>query len=321
MYTHRFKILRFSLIQHNRYYVISVNCCFFVVPFFLIIITLTLDRFMEVHLNIKYHLYFNATKVRCILVANWIVGAVLGTVLITLRALRGTKILTIVYLVIFPCLEIVFLCVATVTYAYIYSKFRSKFKRLFLGKVSPCSMEQQSTNKNNNNKSYIIRSDNAITSRNNNIDNSKRNSLWEVTKRTRKAVVFNGLGSIQHNNTTTPATTATAARTKRGGNIVFKRRNFFAPSLIVLSFILFVIIPDVLNLFVNYLGMIQDSAAMQHALLCLYSAGFITDGVVYIFLQKHVRTMLMKMFHRKKWIVQHVDFMTSAHATVNETSR
>ena len=316
------------------YYVIMVNCCFFVVPSFLIIITLTLDRFMEVYLNLKYHLYCKNAQVKCILVANWIVGAVLGVVLIALRVTKGTKSLKIVYLVVFPCLQLVFLLIATVTYAYIYQKFKSKFKRLFLGKVSPAvATEHTCHHKNNNNTPddkyslpplqestpYGIDS---IRRRENNNDNNnndkKRHSFWDVTQ-PRKVVVFNGLVKpADDNNIDSTPKRKRRRRRKATKNVPFKRRNFFAPSLIVLSFVLFVVIPDMLNLLINYLKIIEGTASTYNILLCLYSMGFIMDGIVYIFLQRHLRTMLVKLLSRRKWI-QHVT--TSMHEAALETSR
>lgn len=341
-------------------YIILVNCCLFVVPSFLIIITLTLDRFMEVYLNIRYHLYFKSDKVKWILVTNWIVGVALGAVLITLRAVKGTSSLKIVYLVVFPCLQILFLVIATSTYAYIYRKFKNKFKRLFLGKVSPASAIEQTCHYNNNNNTSsnnnrnvttpgndrslppiqgstpygiaVVRSgenddsNNNITnseSYNSNNTNNRYNAISDFKRAGNKVVMFNELTQLSLRNDSQSPSRKVKKRKKRRRKVTksvpFKRRNFFAPSLIVFSFILFVVIPDMLNLLINYMKIITGTESTQNILLCLYSIGFITDGIIYIFLQNHLRTMLMKLLSRKKWI-RHVT-ITSMREKAHETSR
>lgn len=314
-------------------YVILVNCCLFVVPSFLIIITLTLDRFLEVYLNIRYHLYFRSDKVKWILVTNWIAGAALGAVLITLRAVKGTKSLKIVYLVIFPCLQVVFLGIATVTYAYIYKKFKSKFKRLFLGKVSPASIEQPyGYNHNTNNKIKTPETDRSLPpiqgstpygiDGDHSVENNNSGYPRSNFKRAgNKVVMFNELTQPSKNDsksTSKKEKKRKKRRRKATKSVPFKRRNFFAPSLIVLSFVLFVVIPDMLNLLTNYMGIITGTENTQNILLCLYSMGFITDGIIYIFLQKHLRTMLLKLLSRNKWIRNIT--ITSMHENAHETS-
>ena len=90
-------------------YVIIANCCFFVVPSFLIIITLTVDRFLEVLLNIKYQLYFTKLTVKLVLALNWSLGAALGTLLISIKTIHGTKVRLIIFMVVFPVLHVIFL--------------------------------------------------------------------------------------------------------------------------------------------------------------------------------------------------------------------
>ena len=104
--------------------------------------------------------------------------------------------------------------------------------------------------------------------------------------------------------------TLTAKDSKKDKTPVFRRRNFFAPTLILFTFVLFVVIPDTLNLFFHYAETIKLSEDTQNILLCLYSLGFIMDGFIYIFLQKHLRNMLLKVCSRRKWVERHTTQMS-----------
>ncbi|XP_066932247.1 uncharacterized protein [Clytia hemisphaerica] len=272
-------------------YVIIVNCCFFVVPSFLIIITLTIDRFLEIYLNIKYQLYFSKKKLKFVLTVHWVLGSILGAALLVVRLTHGTQARLVIFMFIFPTLEIIFLIIAIVTYAYIYRKFRSKFKRLFIGKVTPVKKDLDNSNLEGEAKSpYGIELKGQTSP-------IKRYSVWKgKLTRARKLVITNVMRRPSNKEQQKP---------------MLKRRNFFAPSLILVTFVLFVVIPDSLNLLFHYSKTLHWSEDTQNILLCLYSIGFIMDGLIYIFLQKHLRVIFWKLFSRRKW-VQHVT-STSMH--------
>ena len=272
-------------------YVIIVNCCFFVVPSFLIIITLTIDRFLEIYLNIKYQLYFNKKKLKVILTVHWVLGSILGTVLLVVRLTHGTHARLVIFMFIFPALQAIFLIIAIITYAYIYRKFRRKFKRLFIGKVTPAKEDLENSNLESEAKTAYGIETNGQTSP------IKRYWIWKNRlTRVRKLVITNVIRRPVDKELKKP---------------VLRRRNFFAPSLILFTFVLFVVIPDSLNLLFHYSKTLHWTEDTQNILLCLYSIGFIMDGLIYIFLQKHLRVMFWKLFSRRKR-VQHVT-STSVH--------
>lgn len=107
-----------------RIYVYTVQCTCFVISCFLILTVLTLDRFFEVYLNLKYPIYFTKNVVRCCLAGCWCIGFSLGTTLCIVRYVYGINTLDVIYRVLFPLFEIIFFACAVMTYAYIYSKYR-----------------------------------------------------------------------------------------------------------------------------------------------------------------------------------------------------
>lgn len=107
-----------------RTYVYTIQCTCFVISCFLILTVLTLDRFFEVYLNLKYPIYFTKGVVRICLAGCWAIGFSLGMALCVARYLYGTNTLDVIYRVLFPLFEIIFFTVAVMTYTYIYSKYR-----------------------------------------------------------------------------------------------------------------------------------------------------------------------------------------------------
>lgn len=204
-------------------YLTIAQCTLFVLPSFLIMTVLTLDRFFETYLNLKYVCYFNKNTTRYFLSACWLSGFVCASVLLTLRY-RNVNTATVIFKYIFPVTEGIFLMTAIVSYSYIYTKFRKVHHQ-------PCHSRLE----------------------------------------------FYG-----HQ-----------ARTKYR-----MRRNFFPPFLIVLSFVLFVILPDITNLMLFYVFNV-GTTLHSNILLTFYVLGFICDAVIYIFLQNHIRRQFYKMFRAK----------------------
>ncbi|XP_057303557.1 uncharacterized protein LOC130640955 isoform X1 [Hydractinia symbiolongicarpus] len=214
-----------SVTSTNIRYLTIAQCSFFVLPSFLIMILLTLDRFFEVYLNLQYFIYFNKKKTRILLALCWLTGLVCGIVLLSLKKFyEDTS--TIIYKYIFPVTEGVFFVVAVVTYTYLYKKFR------------------------------LVR---------------RHPSTESVNRSTKATAPKSGL---------------------RG-------RNFFAPLLIIATFLIFVMVPDVTNLILFY---ILETGTNLHSniLLLFYAIGFTCDALIYIFLQKHIRDILMLKLNLKK---------------------
>ena len=189
------------------------QCSLFVVPSFLIMIVLTVDRFLEVYLNIKYHTYVHKFKVKVSLSICWCAGMSIAILLLTLK-FRSINSAAIIFKFIFPSVEGMFLLVALVCYIYIFNKFKEMKK--------------------------------------------------------------------------TP-TVPSIVRKK------LECARIFPPFLIILTFGMFVVAPDTVNLYLFY---ISEKGTNFHAniLLLFYVLGFISDAVIYIFLQKSMRLHFLKTF-------------------------
>ena len=193
-------------------YLTITQSCLFVIPSFLIMTVLAVDRFLEIYLHLRYCNLINRKKLKILLFLCWCTGFVGAAILLPLAAV-GKDSATIIFKYPFPIIEGMFLMVAISSYSYIYNKFK---------------------NRNNNE----IKNKNSIKSK-------------------------------------------------------FRKRNFFAPTLIICTFIIFVLSPDIANLFLFYITDIGSSYHANIMLLC-YVIGYILDAIIYIFLQERVRRKLIK---------------------------
>ena len=230
--------------QHdlNNNIIIVAGCGFFVIPFLIIVTFLTLDRFFEVYLNIKYQIHFNKFKIGAILALAWITGIITAVTLLYKKLRYHVNVRTLIYKYMFPTLETTLFIICVLVYGYIYYKYRKSKK------------PKHSTSHFRSRPMF---------------SNSK---IYPLQKNSHK----------------------------RKYSTVFKKRKFFAPFLIIVTLILFVIVPDMLNLYLFYIYEKTDCKAWSNILLSLYSAGFIVDAVIYVFIQNHVRRTFFKLFCKKQ---------------------
>ena len=213
-------LIRFQKIYDTitNYFIIG-HCCFFVIPSFLFMIVLTIDRFCEIHYHIKYPLYIQKKMVMFILSICWLIGALTAITMLLLRTYYHDDMATIIFEYFFPIIEGIFIIIATITYCYIYSKFKE---------AAPVFPKGTTITQNTNANERTVR-----------------------------------------------------------------KTNFFVPTLIIITFIIFVIAPDIANLILFY---ITKTGTNLHSniLLLFYVLGYICDATIYIFLQKNIRKLLFK---------------------------
>jgi len=86
---------------------------------YLVMISVTLGRFFQVYLNIRFPLFWNNSRTKKLLASIWCFNVILFVIFWRTGVDKG-----LVDIVMFPFLDISFLITSTVTYTYIYSKIR-----------------------------------------------------------------------------------------------------------------------------------------------------------------------------------------------------
>ena len=185
-------------------------------------IMLTLDRFAEVLLNLKYELYITRRKTLVVVGSIWLFGILTTVTFIILHFIYNIHYFNISYRYIYPILDTVVVSNAIMVYSYIY------IKRFNINK-------------------QILPSDQDY------------------------ALPSNSVGKQR------------------------KKRKFFVPFLILITFVLFVYIPDLIY-FTN-ISLRNEDDWFTRVSTVLYSINMLLDAVIYIFLQRGVRKFIVR-----KWI-------------------
>jgi hypothetical protein len=92
--------------------------------FHISMIYITLDRLLELLLNIKYPVYWNEEKAGKLLVGTWVTGFVITLVISLLHGLLGLNWEDYFFKYFFPCVEMLFVGLAFTTYTMIFKKFK-----------------------------------------------------------------------------------------------------------------------------------------------------------------------------------------------------
>ena len=195
------------------------------IMYYFIMFAITLDRFLEIRLNLKYHLYSNGRRTKKVLISAYIITNVIFATCLYIfsKQRRPTSKITKYFITYFaPVIDTIFLIFATTVYSYIFSKlYKNKKKQEALRK-------QISVN---------------------------------------KQCVPN----------------------------VFKARRSCVPFCIVLTFVLFVIFPNILEVVRKTYSLHPKHEKHFHMLsYVLYRIGFITDPIIYIYNLNVVQYKLLK---------------------------
>ena len=189
------------------------TCC---LQYFLAMIYMTVDRFLEVRLNIIYPVYWKYGYTKILLVSTWVFCGILSLVVLLIELPSRRRIRWIIFVFFYPIIESVFWLLSSSVYIYIFVKL-------------------------------------------------KQNSCHIYKKQT---------GIMKRR----------------------KKRHFYVPALIVLSFVLFILIPDTV-ITVYMLRNTRLPGPLQTYVYCSYMIGFSCDAVVYIFFSPLVRSKLTLFGH------------------------
>lgn len=184
------------------------TCC---LQYFLAMIYMTIDRFLEVRLNIIYPVFWKYKYTKLLLLCTWTVCGILSLVVFFIELPSRRRIRWIIFVIFYPIIESVFWFLSSSVYVYIFLKL-------------------------------------------------KQNSCHIYKKQT---------GIMKRR----------------------KKRHFYVPALIVLSFVLFILIPDTI-ITVHMLRNTRLPGPLQTYVYCSYMIGFSCDAIVYIFFSPLVRTKL-----------------------------
>lgn len=196
--------------------------------YYFVMIYITLDRLLDILLNIKYPLYINIVKVKNLLRMTWFVALlVVVTVCFLQRFIKEYPWEKHIFKYCFPILDFGFIILSLLTYGFIFYKYLET-------RQGPTTIRQNSSLQRQNSAFYV-----------------------------------------------------------------FRKSRFYVSVLVIFTFLLFIVVPDLVYLF---LGIIQgnESEALLATCWISYAIGNLSDWYIYIMLQPRVRKLLKKKVHLRQ---------------------
>ena len=114
----------------------SVWCAIWIIQgsigfvFILTMHCITIDRFLEVFLHLKYSLYVTNERIRNFIIVSWVVSILMGTALSVLFMVSDESLAQRVTDYTFPTVDLTFLLNATYVYSYLYWKSRQCTRKI-----------------------------------------------------------------------------------------------------------------------------------------------------------------------------------------------
>ena len=208
-------------INEIRQYILIVSFTGVSIVYYFDMIYLTLDRLLDVHLNMKYPVYWNETKTRYLLISTWAIGLFTSVSVSICYKYLDFKWRDAFFKYFYPTIEFTFIVLALITYGFIFHKYRQTRLR-----VPGCM------------------------------------SVYKVT-------------STLH---------------------IFRKSRFYIPVLLIITFLLLMIAPDITYLIV---GIVYKSESETLLTCCWisYAISNLADAYIYIFVQYEVRKEFYMMLH------------------------
>ena len=212
---------------------------------------------------------------------------------------------------IVPTFDVLFILLALLTYSFIFMKYNKTKSKLI---SSPVLGSSASSKLASSPLCSPSRSPNSLSNTLNSPSmNSPSKALYSPSKAQNSAsenLLSNAQPMNQHNNipsvkllqpTTSETSTDTTKRTSTIGMgskfSHFKESVYFIPTLLIGTFLLFMVIPDLTYIFV---GIVSNRRSPQLLAACFlsYSVSALTDAWIYIYLQRDVRKLMKDKWRR-----------------------
>ena len=211
----------FSILHKCQHYIIIIRGCGFVTVYFLTMIYMTLDKFFDIYLNIKYHVYWNEYQTKNLLTFTWLITISSAASASIWYHFTGVNMHETLDLYVYPTFDMLFLIIAISTYGFIFHKY-------------------------------------------------KRSRLPPVHLRRRTSIV----GCVQ---------------TVK----VFKQSRFYIPLLLTATFIVFMVIPEFVNLSIVASEGEYDND-IRSCLRIMWTMSYLVDALIYIWMKASVWKLLKR---------------------------
>ena len=274
----------------------------FFTAYVLIMILLTLDRYLAVSLSLKYPLWISKRKTSYCLIVCWIVSVIFTIIFLVKPNQSEVRYIVIVYL--WPIEELLFLLIAILTYTYIFVKIRHNRK---------CSIRLISQLQSVN---YVIPIASGKTNReigkpehkngkppDSTIENTViRGSNNGINDRLSGEVHPEKDGSCKNddvNNNNNNKRRSDRERLRNNNNSLRRiKQRLYLPSLLITTFVLFWILPDQVEFFYS-VNNIQVTPMFSFKINMFYVLALSADALIYVLGISQIRKQIFNFWKRK----------------------
>lgn len=203
-----------------------INASFIAINYYFSMFYITIDRLLDIHLNIRYNVYWNENKAKKLIYATWGFSSVVCICLVSTYFSKAYDYkYAMLHFFMLPA-DFLFIFLTIITYVVIFKTFR-------------------------------------------------RTRVFSVTASTTYA-------------------TPTCWQ-------VFRNSRFYVSVLIILSFVLFMIFPDITFMFCAFNKKGDVGLALLRDITCvIYQIAYLSDAVIYIFMHQPVRKLLWKKIRSRR---------------------
>ena len=235
-----------------KLWTIQTSGCF--MAYILFMILLSVDRFLEVYLNIKYQLYITSRTARISVISAWTVSLTFSLILVLQNSTDLVRRIVIVYF--WPSSELTFLFIAIIVYTYLFVKIRHYRRKTRRVSVYP-----------------------GVSAGNH-----------QINATTVHSTTFGDYTSHVANVNTTGKTNKGKNRSNRQKQY---RKKLYLPTLLVLSFIFLWIVPDQVE-FVAMVMDRGVPPYFWFLINVLITCAVCVDAVIYIFGVREIKNRILK---------------------------
>ena len=320
----------------------------FSLVYYVVNILITLDRFLEMKLNIKYPQLVSNRSVNIVLTMVWLSGAIFAAIIMYFGKMYDDfDHVSFSYLYFFSTMELVFLFTALTTYTYILKEY-VRMSSVFHNMPRKNQVDMLKTTKRRNSQKMTKKrigiskrnkrkdgSDNDGYDTNNNVvdcsDNQKSNTQKgtlrengpndnnsknndednDNSNNTENYNIYNINNNNNNNNSNTSNSNKKNKLDEESARVTsYKVKTLFKKSsplvmisLLVTSFVFFMMLPDILNVVYyikhrNNKNAERQSWSLVLSTYILYTLAYTSDALIYIVLQKETRAILRRKFFR-----------------------
>lgn len=211
-------------------------------PYYIIMVVLTIDRFGQVYLNVRYSLHWSEKHTKYTMAFVWISTFIVGSLFLTYLVLDTThackNLNYFCFTFLFPLFDFMVAVITIITYTYIMKRLQK----------------------------------------------TRRVSSMTTSLQTEETI-----DSVKN----TPTESKETKKDKK------RRRDKFMllPTLLILTFILFIEIPDLIQFFSN-IGIIYKTTLLEVLCNLTYAVGYISDALIYVLLSTTFKRWLKKKLRR-----------------------